>query len=346
MTLSRKNKKRPAEKTEVWENAPWLEGAVEEIKAARKSGDTEDPIDVMLYDPFAIRLTRGFIKSGWPANAVTLMSLFVGIGGSILFYPQNRWINLIGIFVVLFAAVLDCCDGQIARLTHTSSQLGRVLDGTVDITNFLSIYIVLGLRMMRENIPFIESPWAYYIWVVIIVTMYCHASQARLADYYRGLHLFFLEGVNRSYLSRVKNLKKELKSLPKGTPWYEKVYRRIYLVYTKAQEWVTPQAQRLLDAVEENKGASEEASNAYVVKSRRYIQVANLLTYNLRIFTLFILLLLGFHAFYFPFVVIIMEVIKYFMLAKYEKIARDVYRQFFSGHGDNSQAATASDRKD
>jgi len=333
MNVNPKNKERkPSAKAEAWENTPWLEKEAEAIKAARKSKDTEDPVDVLLHDPLAIRLTHRFIKAGVSANAVTFMSLLVGVAGSALFYSHNWWVNLIGILLVIFAAVLDCCDGQIARLTHTSSQFGRVLDGTVDIANFLAIYIVLGLRMMNETIPFTGMKWSYTIWIVILVTMICHASQARMADYYRGLHLFFLEGKNTAYLTRSKNIRKELSALPKDSPFYEKIYRAFYLIYTKDQERQTPWAQRLLNIIEKNGGtASEEVAEAYVTQSRRYIQASNALTYSIRTYGLFLLLLAGIPAFFFPFVIIVLEALKIFVVAKYEGIAKRIVGKYFSG---------------
>ena len=335
MTLEQKNrKKRKDAKAELWENAPWLQKEADKIKAARKSRDTEDPVDVLLHDPIAIRLTQRFIKAGVSANAVTFMSLLVGVAGSALFYSHNFWINLIGVLLVIFAAILDCCDGQIARLTHTSSQFGRVLDGAVDIANFLAIYIVLGLRMMDETIPFTGMKWSYVIWILVILAMVCHASQARMADYYRGLHLFFLEGRNTAYLTRSKNIKAELAALPKDSPFYEKIYRAFYLVYTKDQERQTPWAQRLLNVIEKNGGtASEEVAEAYVTNSRRYIQLSNLLTYSVRTYGLFLLLLLGIPAFFFPFVIIVLEILKIVVVAKYEGVAKGIMRKYFSSNG-------------
>lgn len=312
-------------------HSPWFERVADDIKASCKSDDTDDPVDVIVYNPISIRLAHRFIRWGWSANAVTCLSLLFGVSGSLLFYPQNRLLNLLGIFMEVFALILDFCDGQIARLTHTSSQLGRVLDGTVDITNFLAVYIVLGLRMMKETIPFIGEPWSFWIWLILLVTMYCHASQARMADYYRGLHLFFLNGRNSSNLTRTKTLRKELTDAPKGTPFYEKAYRFFYLIYTNDQEKHTPRAQRLLDALEERGGEiSEEMAEVYISQSRRYIQLTNALTYHIRACTLFILLLLRLHAFYFPLVVIVLEAVKWFMIVKYERIAKDVYERFCS----------------
>ncbi|MBO4873246.1 MAG: CDP-alcohol phosphatidyltransferase family protein [Lachnospiraceae bacterium] len=308
---------------------PWFERVADEIKASGKSEDTDDPVDVIVYNPISIRLAHLFIRWGWSANAVTCLSFLFGVSGSVFFYPQNRWLNLLGICFEVIALILDFCDGQIARLTHTSSQLGRVLDGTVDITNFLAVYIAIGCRMMNETIPFTdEIPWSFYIWPLLIVTMLCHASQARMADYYRGLHLFFLNGRNSSNMTRAKILKSEL-AAQKGSPLYERVYRFFYLIYTSDQEKYTPRAQRLLNALEEKGGTvSDELAEAYITQSRRYIQLTNTLTYHIRACTLFVLLMLRLHAFYFPLVIIVLEVVKWFMIARYEKIAKNVYERF------------------
>lgn len=307
------------------------EDITNDLLTTRKSPDTDDPVESLVYNPVAIRLTRLFIMAGWPANTVTLLSLVFGVCGGIFLYPRNTGINLLGIVFEILAAILDCSDGQVARLTHTDSQLGRVLDGTVDIINFLVIYISLGLRMTGETIPFTNVRCSYWVWIIVFAAMLAHADQARMADFYRGMHLCFFKGVNTSNLARSKKLREEMKDLPEGSPLYEKLYRTIYLIYTEAQEKKSPDSQRLLDEVEKSgRCPSEALSSAYVSQSREYIQLTNVLTFNVRAYTLFVLLLLNLHFFYFPFVIIVMEGIKHYMIAKYEKIADMVLAEFFS----------------
>ena len=110
----------------------------EDIQASRKSSETDDPFDVFVYDPLAIRLTSLFIKMKWSPNAVTLSSLVFGVAGACLLYPKNVLLNLLGIAFIIFAAVLDCSDGQVARLCHSGTPFGRVLDGAVDMANYLA----------------------------------------------------------------------------------------------------------------------------------------------------------------------------------------------------------------
>ena len=317
-----------------------------EIQAARKSDETDDPIDVLVYDPIAIHLTHFFIKIHCSANAVTLLSLLFGICGSILLYPKDLLLNLAGIACEIFAAILDCCDGQVARLTHSESRFGRILDGAVDMINYLAIYIALGFRMMDEPVPF-TSPgsvfWSWRIWIVIALAIFLHAGQARMADYYRGLHLYFLKGRSEDYHSRAKDLRAEIAVLPAGTSFFHRLCLKAYLLYTLAQEKSTPHSQQLLTLAESGK-AREGLAAAYLDYSRKIIQVTNVLSYNLRTYTLFLFLLFKREGYFFLFVFVILEGIKLLMTARYEAIAARLCAEY--APASSSQAESKAERRD
>ena len=301
-----------------------------DLQTTKKSEDTEDRFETIVYGPFSMTLAHFFIRIGFSANTVTLLSLVFGVFGSFFFYPRHTGLNLIGILIEFFAIILDCADGQVARLTNSSSQLGRFLDGLVDSLNFAAIYIALGLRMMHETIPFTNIRWSWSIWLLIFVSGYCHAEQARMADYYRSLHLHFLHQNDSAFFSTSERIKKEL-SESRNTPLYNKIYLAVYYLYTRAQEMLSPNTKRLLNAIEENGGnISEELSDAFTSRSRRYVQLTNILTLNLRAYTLFLLILLKLHPWFFPFNVFVLGGIMIFMVAKYEKIAEEVREEFFS----------------
>ncbi len=303
-----------------------------DIQASRKSDETDDPIDVFVYDPIAIRLTYLFIKLGWSANAVTLSSLFFGVGGAFLLYPKNVLLNLLGVACEIFAAILDCSDGQVARLAHTSSQFGRLLDGAVDMANYVAIYLAVGFRLMDEFIPFTGERyyWSWRIWIVIVLAMLFHSGQARMADYYRGLHLTFLKGHNETFLGRSAYIRKELAELPADSPLFKRIYLNLYLAYTLIQENGVPQTQRLLDRIDEDGGTVPALlAERYTAQSRKWIQITNLLSFNIRTYTLFLLLLLGKEIYFFPFVFLVLEGLKYAMIARYETMAGHLYAEYY-----------------
>ena len=300
-----------------------------DLESAQKSNDTEDKFDTVVYGTFSMLLAHFFIRHKISANKVTLLSLVFGVLGSFFFYPQHVLLNFVGILIEFFAVVLDCADGQVARMTHTSSQLGRFLDGTVDIINFFAVYFALGLRMANETIPFSAVKWGAYIWIVLVVSGYCHGEQARMADYYRSLHLSFLDFGNKANFTTSRSIRRELEE-SKDSPFYNKLYLSAYYIYTKAQEAMSPNVQKLLHAIEDNGGElSKELSDAYTSRSRKYVQLTNVLTFNLRAYVLYLLVLLKLHIWFFPFNMIVLGGIMIFMVRKYEKIAKEVYNEFF-----------------
>ena len=307
----------------------------EDIQASRKSSETDDPFDVFVYDPLAIRLTSLFIKMKWSPNAVTLSSLVFGVAGAGFLYPQKVGLNLLGVALIIFAAVLDCSDGQVARLCHSGTPFGRVLDGAVDMLNYLAIYLTLGFRLMNEYVPLtatVTIHLSWYIWIVIVLAIACHAGQARKADYYRGLHLYFLNGSNNNYLARSKDLRKELAALPEGSSPLKRVYLKIYLLYTSIQEKGAKHTQHLLDRIDENGGVIPEwLAECYIDQSRKVIQITNTLGFNLRTYILFLLLLFGKEVFWFLFVCVVLEGLKYAMMLRYETVAGRICAEFFPG---------------
>ena len=300
-----------------------------DLESAQKSNDTEDKFDTVVYGTFSMLLAHFFIKHKVSANSVTLLSLLFGVIGSFFFFSQHVLVNFIGILIEFFSVVLDCADGQVARMTHTSSQLGRFLDGAVDTICFFAVYFSLGLRMTNEAIPFAAVKWGIYIWIVLIINGYFHGEQARMADYFRSLHLSFVDHGNTANFTTTRSIRKEINE-SKGTPLYNRLYLNAYYMYTSLQEKMTPKTQKLLKAIEANGGGvSKELSEAFTSRSRKYVQLTNVLTFNLRAYVLYLLVLLKLHPFFFPFNIIVLGGIMVFMVRKYEKIATEVYKEFF-----------------
>ena len=301
-----------------------------ELEASLKSNDTEDRVDSILYGAFSMTLANFFIRHGISANKITLLSLLFGVLGSFFFYPQNVGLNLLGILIEYFAVVLDCTDGPVARLTNTSSQIGRFLDGAVDITNFVAIYLALAFRMTHETIPFTNINWSWWIFPVLIASGYCHGLQARMADFYRTLHLHLLDRKSNGCFNSSEQIKKEL-SESKDTPFFNRLYLTFYYNYTRAQERMSPNVVRLLKAIEaDGSGRSEKATEAYLAESRKYVQLTNVLTFNLRAYVLYLLVLLKLHPWFVPFNIIVLGCIMFYMIAKYEKIAASIYDEYYA----------------
>lgn len=298
-----------------------------DIKSAYKSEDTEEFFDRIFTKPLGYLWARFFIHIGWTPNMVTFLSMGIGFVGGMLFYPENFLINLIGVLLVVWANILDSTDGQMARLTGNKSTLGRILDALSTSVWYLAIYVSLCLRIMNDPIPFMGGrTWGIWIWIIAVISaVFGHERQCMMADYYRNIHLFFLKNKHGSELDSSREIARQRQSLPWKGARFQKTYLFFYGIYTYIQELTTPNFQRLLNGIRETGNEANDAvRNDYLERSRQYIQLTNILTFNARAYTLFGCLLIGLPILIFPIELIVFGFMHSYMIRKYEIIAQEV----------------------
>ena len=177
-----------------------------------KSLDTEENIDLWFYRPIGYAWACLARKIGITPNAITIASIFLGIGAGVAFYFNNIRINIIGIVLLIWANSFDSADGQLARMTKQYSRIGRILDGLSGDIRFFTIYLSICLRENATAPFFHDHPWV--IWVIAVTAGIFHAKQAATADYYRQFHLYFLKGEEGSELESSKLLRQKFDSMP------------------------------------------------------------------------------------------------------------------------------------
>ena len=87
-------------------------------------------------------------RLGISANTFTISRLFfVLVGFVLLTLPgeSNRVYRLLGVFLLFFQKSMDYGDGTLARVTRTSSQVGRQLDVLVDFGSKLMVFPLIAL---------------------------------------------------------------------------------------------------------------------------------------------------------------------------------------------------------
>ncbi|MBI3073341.1 MAG: CDP-alcohol phosphatidyltransferase family protein [Deltaproteobacteria bacterium] len=97
-----------------------------------KPPEVEEPPDVAFNRPLGYLLVRALFKTPVTPNQLTFLGLCVGLT-SAFFYLQYGYASLVvaSIFILLYC-VIDCSDGQMARLKKMNSRYGRTFDGLVD----------------------------------------------------------------------------------------------------------------------------------------------------------------------------------------------------------------------
>jgi len=99
-------------------------------------------------------LTRLFLRLGWSPNVITLVSMGVGLLGAGFFIPGTWELALVGALLFQLSVIIDCCDGEVARLTFSESRLGQELDIWAD--NVVHIAIFAGIACGA----YLQGPWS------------------------------------------------------------------------------------------------------------------------------------------------------------------------------------------
>ena len=307
-----------------------------DVPASYKSQDTEEFFDKIFTKPLGYLFTRFFIHIGWTPNMVTILSMFIGVAGGVMFYPQSFEWNLFGVILVIIANILDSTDGQMARLTGQKSALGRILDGMSSTLWYIAMYIAICCKLQNQPIPFAPAhTWGWIIWAIAIVCgLLGHAQQCTMADRYRNIHLFFLKNKHGDELQRSEDITRERLALPKEGAYLRKAELFINGIFTLSQEAITPTFQKLLSGyVAADEETRENIRQDYLTGSRKYIQLTNVLTFNCRAYLFFALVLLNVPALYFLLEFVGFGALKIYTQRSYEKLSQDLLEKYrLPGH--------------
>ena len=288
------------------------------FKDTLKSADTEEFTDIWFYRPIGYCWALLFRKLGIVPNAVTIAAIFIGVGGGILFYYNDLVTNIFGMALLIWANSYDSADGQLARMTGQKSNIGRILDGVCGDLWFFAIYIALCLRMYNNG-----TAW-YIICPLALAAGYSHLKQASMADYYRNIHLLFLNGKSGSEVDSSEKLTKEYKSYTWKKNFWVKLVAFFYRNYTSGQEQTTPRLQEMLYELQILYGDNvpDQFRAAFREKSKPLMKYTNMLSFNTRVFVLFVGLFLNQVWIYFVFELTVLNVMLIYMLSVHEKFCK------------------------
>ncbi|MCX6562747.1 MAG: CDP-alcohol phosphatidyltransferase family protein [Candidatus Aminicenantes bacterium] len=207
-------------------------------KKSLKRLEVEELPDLFLFRPLAFVLVKGIYRTNITPNQITMVSLLVGILAGVSFGFGRRSTILLGGLLYGFSIVLDCADGQLARLKKNGTRLGRILDGLIDYIVSVAVYLGIGIGLG----PASDHPGMW--WVLLAATGTSHVFHSISIDHYRIRFLDRVEGSSGSVEEDdYRAFKAELDSLNAG---HGQVLRKtvigLYLRYLNIQKSITSRA--------------------------------------------------------------------------------------------------------
>ena len=320
----------------------------EKVSSTLKSSETEDWLDYHVVRPFSYLWACLFAKLDIHPNTVTIWSMIIGAGSCLLFAHgcyyyegmEGLIYNLIAVVLLCFADVLDCTDGQLARMTGKKSPLGRILDGAAGFVWFVPIYLGLVYRFYFhhdlefgwlgiENTPENTMIATGIVLVLSLISGFVGLSgQQRLADYYIQIHLFFLKGEKGSELDNSARQQEIYNQMPWKNNLIYKLFQKSYVGYTQKQESAPPEFQKMMKLMKEKYGTVNQMPEAlrheFHEQSLSLIKINGLLTFNFRTAWFFLFCLLDVPVMNFLFEIICMSLLAWYVNHRYEMLSRRI----------------------
>jgi hypothetical protein len=201
-----------------------------DYKRSLKLVEVEELFDLVLYRPVAFLFVKLIARTNVTPNQLTLASMIFGVMGGIAFARGTPDAYVAGAALYLVYNILDCSDGQLARVKNSGSRIGRVLDGIADYVATIAAFVGIGVGFANSS----EHP--LLMWGLTAFAGISNAVQSGLLDYYRTRFLDVVlqrpsvldTGVEefRNEYARLKLSREKL---------FDRAVIRIYLGYSSLQ---------------------------------------------------------------------------------------------------------------
>lgn len=130
---------------------------LDDVESAEKKlfnslkGEFEGFVDRYFNRKVSRGFTRLFLELGLSPNSITVLAGLIGLVAAAGFSLGTYSAGILAALLFQLAAVIDCCDGEVARLTFTESPFGAWLDIVLDNLVHMAIFagIAVGLYVTQ-----------------------------------------------------------------------------------------------------------------------------------------------------------------------------------------------------
>lgn len=157
-------------------DVPWFRGHAQGLESEQVLASVSDEriqrlqanrLDDGFYSTFIVRklakpLTRMALRMGLSPNAITLISLVIGLAAAGMFAAGTWGWILAGALALQLSLIVDCVDGEVARSTRRFTPLGAWLDASTDRVKEILVYA--GLAYAAQS-------WQLAIALVLVQTV-------------------------------------------------------------------------------------------------------------------------------------------------------------------------------
>ena len=229
---------------------------LQQYKESLKAIEAEEIFDLLIYRPVAFLFVKVIYNSNITPNQVSSVAMLFGVVAGVLFGFGLYSYHVAGGVFYFASNVLDCADGQIARLKKNGTKTGRIIDGFIDYVVNTAVFIGIGIGLTNIlskgiypefGIRFFDisgySGAIVYIWVLTVLAGISSAVQAFCFDLYRNKFLENVYGKFSSLKNEIEEFEYERQRIQvsgEKRRGLDKFLIAVYLVYCRLQVKLQP----------------------------------------------------------------------------------------------------------
>lgn len=160
------------------------------FRSSLKNIAVEEPIDLLVHRPLGYVIARLCYATPITPDQLTIVSMILGVAaGAVIGANIGRDTgSTMALAAALFvtSAIVDCSDGQLARMRQSSSRYGRMLDGAVDAVVQVAVVPAAIVQMfVRRGGTSSAGAWAWAIAGVLAIL--AGMRHTTIYDHYKNL---------------------------------------------------------------------------------------------------------------------------------------------------------------
>ena len=294
-----------------------------EARRAWRTPEIEEPTNRYFIHPLSWALVQRLARWGVHPNTVSLVGLALGAGAAVAYYHYPLWwACVLGFLLMIGWHVMDGADGQLARLTGRTSEIGKVLDGLCDHGTFVLIYISLALA---------TYPSAGWIaWALAVLAGVSHIVQASTYEFQRQSYDYWVHNKQNARPVTPEAFRATLAEKRGLARWMG----RLYLVYLRVQYGVGAADLELMGLLEEaleRFAYPEKARQMYRYVHRPLVHRWAIMSSNYRTLAIFIACLYGRPLAFFVFELVVLNLI-FLLLVVQLRMRNQRFRSWLRRH--------------
>ncbi len=152
-----------------------------------KLAEVEEYLDLLFYRPAAYLFVKTVHRTPITPNQVTLLSIVSGFVAGVFYRDGVALSFLWGGLWLAVANIMDCADGQLARMQGSGTPFGRVVDGVADYVISIVVFVGLGIGLTRMT-------GSADMWYLVIAAGLSAGLQALSFDFIQQQYLSAVRG--------------------------------------------------------------------------------------------------------------------------------------------------------